>query len=399
MGTPYIKLRDPGECRTYKFTANKISELQQYVIAFGKVVEFTDASETGLKLVIYGSGKMSWRHRWTDKAGRKQFFTIGEAPAISPDTARQIVRNRKSRIAQGLNPENDEPVLCATFEEFIKDFLVFARRKYKTVKDVESRIRVWLLPNFAKMKISEIRKVDVIRFREEVRDKKSAITSNRSLSLLSSIMARAVDLELIERNPCVGVKKYYEGESRSRRMNTEELGRFMKVLISRLGEQSAKALFLLIATAKRRMEILAARWSMIDLVLRILTIPDPKNRRTDYVALNTQAYALLVAMHQERDVTNDWVFPSDSKSGHLTEVRRTFRSIMLQAGIPSIRLHDLRRTTASIIAESGASPLELMKILNHKDMRSTLVYTRLANSTIAKTSEIAAQKMAEALNA
>jgi len=400
MTTPRVRFRDPGECRIYKFTVNLIVQLVAYVTELGKTVEFTDAVETGLKLVIYISGKRSWRYRWTDRATKqKKIYTIGDAQAIPPDVARKLTREIKTRIAQGLPPDGKDANAGYSFKEFIQDYLVYARRKYKRFKDVESRIRVWLLPRFKEMALADITKAVVIRFHEELREARSATTANRTLSLLSSIMGRAVDLELIDRNPCKGVKKFKERGSRTRRLSAEELQRFMKVLLSRLDEPSARALYLLLVTAKRRSEILGARWSMIDLEAKTLTIPDPKNGRTDCVYLNSKAHELLVQMFKERDRGTDWVFPSNSKTGHLTEVRRTFSSIMKEAGIEGVRIHDLRRTTASILAESGATPFELMKILNHKDMRSTIVYTRLADTTIARTSEIAAQKIEEAIRA
>jgi site-specific recombinase XerD len=116
------------------------------------------------------------------------------------------------------------------------------------------------------------------------------------------------------------------------------------------------------------------------------------------VALNTQAHALLEAMKNERNQHIDWVFPSDSKAGHLLEIRKTFLSILEQAEITEFRLHDVRRTMASHLINSGASIYEVKEILGHQDLRSTQVYARLATSSIARTSEIMSRKIDEVVN-
>jgi site-specific recombinase XerD len=103
-------------------------------------------------------------------------------------------------------------------------------------------------------------------------------------------------------------------------------------------------------------------------------------------------------MEKDRNQNIDWVFPSNSKAGHLLEIRRTFASILKQADISEFRLHDVRRTMASQLINSGASIYEVKEILGHQDIRSTQVYARLATSSIAKTSEIMSRKIDEIVN-
>ena len=392
-------LRERGESRIEKFSGRKIEALLSTGTVSGKTVEFTSAIESGLKLVAYPSGKASWRHRWTDANGKKGFFTIGSFPAVSIDLAHQIVRERKARLAQGLDPAGDEPQHDPLLVNFIEeDFEPYARRKYKSMRDIESRLKTWIRPALGDRKLSSITKADVIRWHEEVRERKSAITANRGLSLLSSIMNRARDLEMIDRNPCRGVKKFREGESRDRYLSDDEFLRFIKVLKTMLDDPPAQAIFLLLCLGLRKSEVLSSRWSQISLDDRRLFIPDPKNRKPRYVALNSQALWLLSRMHEQRDKSVDWVFPSDSATGHLQEVRRTFSRILKMAKIHEFRLHDCRRTHASILINAGASLYEVKDILGHQDLRSTQVYARLATSSLARTSEIAARKIEEALN-
>jgi integrase len=301
-------------------------------------------------------------------------------------------------LAKGVNPkdvrqESNSP----TFKDFIdNDFIHFAKKKYKTYANVKSTVNAHLNPQFGKRRLSDIGKADVVRYHEKLCGEISCVTANRCLSMLSSIFNRAVDLELISSNPTSGVKKFHEGDGRDRFLNDEELGRFIHVLKLRMDDIQVKAIFLLLTLGLRKSEVLSFRWSGIDLTQKRVFLPDPKNRKPRYVALNTQAHALLVAMDAEKG-TVDWVFPSKSKCGHLLEIRRTFASILKQANITEFRLHDVRRTMASHLINSGASIYEVKEILGHQDLRSTQVYARLATESIARTSEIMSRKVDEVM--
>jgi len=404
MGTPRIRFRDPGECRIVKLNKNKIEELKAYVKALGKPVEFTDALQEGLKLIVYPNGKVRWRHRWTWKNGKKGFYTIGCGISIPADTARGIVRDRLSKIAQNVNPDEATEQEALTVSKFLDDdFIKYARGKYKNIKDTLSRCRVWIRPLLGDKRLDEISRVDVIRFHEKVRDEKSGVSANRCLSLFSAICSRAVDLELIEKNPCAGVKKFSEGDGRTRHLGEVELGSLVRVVKGRSdkGDLSAQATELALTTGKRKQEILGLAWSRVFTEQGYFLVPasEAKNKKFDRVELNSQALALLKRMESVRDKSNDWVFPSrTSKSGHLTDIKRAFKSMLAEAGITeNTRFHDLRRTYATLLINSGASIYEVKEILSHCDIRSTQTYARLSKSKLADTSELAAKKIEEAM--
>jgi site-specific recombinase XerD len=89
-------------------------------------------------------------------------------------------------------------------------------------------------------------------------------------------------------------------------------------------------------------------------------------------------------MREKKTSSSPYLFPSDSKQGHLLEVRKTFASILEEAKITGVRLHDLRRTHASMLINSGASIFDVKTILGHEDIRSTQIYARLATSSLAR---------------
>ena len=385
--------------RKVKFTERKIQELLSKPPKKDEsAIEWTDMAEDNLKLCIYPSGKATWRQRGVLN-GKKIFITISPVNVMTLVTVREEVRKNKELLLKGINPKEQIKVdVSPTVAAFIDDdFIPYARKKYKSIKDVMSRLKGKIIPQFGHYRLSDIRKVDVVRYHEQLHTEISGITANRTLSLLSSILRRAVDLELIDKNPASGVKKCYEGESRDRFLSDDELKRFLAVLRNKLDTPQGQAVFLLISLGLRRGELLSSRWENIDLGSRQLYIPDPKNRKPRYVAINSQAYELLTAMQQQR-TSSPFLFPSNSAKGHLLEIRRSMARIFREAGLKDVRGHDLRRTNASLLLNGGASLAEVKSAMGHVDIRSTLTYARLSTASMAKTGEIAARKIEEAMN-
>lgn len=114
--------------------------------------------------------------------------------------------------------------------------------------------------------------------------------------------------------------------------------------------------------------------------------------------LNTLATQLLQELHEERKGDNPWVFPSDAECGHLLEIRKSFETVKKQAGVSNLRLHDLRRSFASLLVNAGVSIYEVRDPLGHSDVRVTQeAYAHLTQKTLESASETAADVLGKAI--
>ena len=52
--------------------------------------------------------------------------------------------------------------------------------------------------------------------------------------------------------------------------------------------------------------------------------------------------------------------------------RRSFKPLLKKAGMPDIRLHDLRHTCATVLLSEGVNPKFVQKLLGHEDIKLTL---------------------------
>ncbi|HJZ95244.1 MAG TPA: site-specific integrase, partial [Candidatus Solibacter sp.] len=158
------------------------------------------------------------------------------------------------------------------------------------------------------------------------------------------------------------------------------------------------------------------RWADVNLDARTLTVrqtiqtlpkigpivkpPKTKTSRRP-VAVGVDVIALLrrhkAAQNEKRLqlgdewIVNDLVFPTGfGKPFEYSTVRDAFRRICKAAGVPTIRLRDLRHTAATLLLVAGINPKVVSERLGHSNITITLQTYSLVRKTMQ---EDAAEKM------
>ena len=208
----------------------------------------------------------------------------------------------------------------------------------------------------------------------------------------------AVEHNHIEENPVKGIAKRKESGPRTRYLSDAEVARFLPILRTEVdkGNPSAQAILVLFLTGLRRSECLGMRFEHLDLGQRgTLFIPHPKNGQPRTVPLNSLAIELLKTIRDQRGHKSEFVFPSKSGSGHMTETRKTLATLQKRAGIDRpITTHDLRRGFSSMLANSGQDLRTIGELIGHRDLATTRrVYAHLENGTLRKASETIVTKV------
>ena len=110
------------------------------------------------------------------------------------------------------------------------------------------------------------------------------------------------------------------------------------------------------------------------------------------VALVDSAVKILKRLAETK--YNEYVFFStESKTGHITEVRGTWKSILTQAEITNLHLHDLRHTLATYMVSYGANAFQVKKALTHSNIQSTQIYVNLDVEQLRETLNDTVKKM------
>jgi len=117
----------------------------------------------------------------------------------------------------------------------------------------------------------------------------------------------------------------------------------------------ANAIRLLILTGSRKSEVLGATWDQFNLEKGIWTkqAHTTKQNKMENLPLSTQVITLLKQMKEE--TKTNALFPGKVEEGPLEDIKEAWKTIRNRAGLPDVRLHDLRHTHASHLVSSGLS--------------------------------------------
>lgn len=197
--------------------------------------------------------------------------------------------------------------------------------------------------------------------------------ANRLVQLVGSVWTKCARWGYVGGdNPCKHVTKN-RLQSRTRYLPKSDLLRVLSALDSVPNQQAAAAFKLLIYTGCRKMEVLSLRWSQIDLDAKVLTLHNTKGARTHVLPLVDEAVEVLKGLRK----TSPFVFPSNSKCGYLLWPSRTWARVLRMTKLEDVRIHDLRRTLGSLLAQDGESTLRIGDVYDHQSEAVTRVYARL----------------------
>lgn len=223
--------------------------------------------------------------------------------------------------------------------------------------------------------ISEIRRFEVQEWHTELGRNIGHTTANHAVELLCMIYNKAIEWEFTEKNPATKIRKFIL-TPRERFLQEDELSRFFSALNSLRYETTRDFLLMCLLTATRRSNVAAMRWDEISFERQIWHVPRTKNGTSEIKPLISEALAILA--RRKKRSNSEWVFPSTrSATGHLTKPEAAWAEVVKRASLTNLRIHDLRRTLASYQALTGVDVLAIAKTLNHKDLKSTLIYARL----------------------
>jgi integrase len=192
-----------------------------------------------------------------------------------------------------------------------------------------------------------------------------------------------------QENPATRIELFKE-EKRDRFIRPDELPRLMESLRQEPNPYIRGALLTCLLTGQRKSEVLSMKWEDVHLDQGVWRIPTTKAGRPHLVPLPGPVSELLRNLPLVAD--NPFVFAGRGKS-HLINISKPWNEIRARAGLPDVRIHDLRRTVGSWLAGSGASLPLIGKVLNHSQPSTTAIYARLDIEPVRVALEANAQRM------
>lgn len=359
----------------------------------GQRETYYDNKTPGLLLRVSSTGSKSFAVRRKTN-GRAERITLGKYPAMTIEQARKKAAQTNLAMINGENINEqkrairDEMDLEAVFTIYLERHAKVHKKSWKNdVSQYDTHLKIW-----AGRKLSEIRKQDVQRLHLAIGDKSGIYAANRVLSLLHGVFARASDWGWEGANPVAGVKKFKE-QSRERFIEADELPRFFEALSQEANITIRDYFLLSILTGARRANMMAMKWSEINLDRALWTIPHQKTKTANTYQVPLVAEAVAILKQRKSTSTSEWVFASKSKTGHLVEPKGAWKRLLGRAGLENLRLHDLRRSLGSWQAATGANLSVIGKTLGHSNVSTTAIYARLNLDPVRDAMETATAAM------
>jgi integrase len=211
---------------------------------------------------------------------------------------------------------------------------------------------------------------------------RSGATTNRYLATLSHLFTVASkEWRLTDRNPVRDIAKKRESRGRVRFLTDEERKRLIEACTNSQWKSLAALVLLAISTGARRGELISLRWSDVDLKANRATVHDTKNGDPRVLPLVGKALEALRDLKLQGSAKSEYVFPQPSGfPGPYEHFDQHWYVALAAAGVADLRFHDLRHTTASYLAQQGASLLEIADTLGHRTMAMVKRYAHLAQS-------------------
>jgi integrase len=338
-----------------------------------------DDSLPGFGVRIYPSEKKAFvfSYRFNN---RKRLLTIGSTNVLTLKKARQLVKKYSISLIDGIDPlEVRQSTRRGTkVGDLCQYYLDNYAVQKKSYKEDQRRINKFVLPKWKNINVSAITKANIASLHHNI-GKDAPYEANRVLSLIRRLFNLSYQWGFLDDqkiNPAVGHPMFKETK-RDRWLNQAELQRLAKT-INNADPYINSAIWLYLLTGCRKQELLSAKWSDIDEGQMELKIPETKNSKPHYIPLSKQAMDILNNTPKLDD--NPFIFPRNDS--HLTTIQRPWEKIRIEAGIPDVRLHDLRRTVGSMLAQNGNSLHLIGRVLNHSNQATTAIYAKFAQDHV-----------------
>jgi integrase len=350
-------------------------------------IVFDDAVKGfGIRITAGGAKTFVLAYR---RDGQQRRFNIGAFGAWNTTQAREEAKRLKRAVDGGGDPASERvdnrtaPTVADLAERFIADYL--PRKRATTQRVYRQQIAADILPALGKMKVTAVTHADVDAFHRRL-GARAPTAANRVLAVLSRMFSLAAKWQMRADNPCRGIERNAETK-RIRYLSGAELARLSAALAELPDQSAADAVRLLLLTGARRGELLAARWDDIDPDLGTWSKPGAttKTKTLHSVPLSQPACRLLAEMRERS--TGEWLFPALLGNGHRGHINAAWEALRKAAGIPGVRLHDLRHTYATILASSGLSLPVIGKLLGHTTPIMTQRYAHLTDDPLRQATE------------
>jgi integrase len=297
-------------------------------------------------------------------ARRERRYTIGQYPDWSVLRAVREARDLRQRIDRGEDPldgrRKQETVTATTLKAIAEEYLVREGKALRSIDQRRATFERLVYPTLSDLQIADIKRSDIVKLLDKIEDERGPRMAHVTLAYISKLMNWHAQRSDDFRSPIVrgmGRVKPKERE-RERILSDDELRAVWRAAEASTAPFERMVRFILLTSA-RRTEAAAMPWSEIN---GDWTLPAARNKTNkDLVRpLSKEACAVLPAK------VNGCPFVFTTNGADPLSAFSTFKLAFDKAcGVTGWTLHDLRRTARSLMSRAGVPTDHAERCLGH----------------------------------
>ena len=278
-------------------------------------------------------------------------------------------------------------LLMERFEEMI---LADKNLSMKTIEAYKSDIKNFLSYTDHEISVDKNIIQNYIEFMKEREIKQTSIM--RSLSALRQFFDFLQTENIITNNPTSNLKLKLKNKPLPKILSETEMQLLLSYFDSNRNLKLKAMLHILYGSGLRVSELVSLT---IDSIIqdeetnRYIILIRGKGDKERIVPINNIAISIIkeyLATRPERFKSSKYLFPSNSKSGYITRqgFAKLLKEVAVDVGIPQNKIspHVIRHAFATHLLSHGADLLSIQKLLGHKDISTTQIYTHVSNEKI-----------------
>ena len=311
-----------------------------------------------------------------------------KAPVSSKSGALRWGQDREQHLLRHGpdKPRKEVPTLEAFAPRFIDDYAIANRQKPSGIAAKRTILSLHLVATMGVKRLDTITTDDVQKLKHRLREH-APKTVNNVLTVLSVLLKKAVEWDVIERVPCtirlVRAPKpsmgFYDFDDYERLLDVaKELGPTALLVVLLGGEAGLRC-----------GEMIGLEWSDVDPVKRQMCIQrsewrghvtSTKGGRLRYVPMTAR---LASALQGHRHLKSKRVLCLDDGASLTQDVVGEYvRKAGRKASLPASGAHRLRHTFCSHLAMRGAPARAIQELAGHQDLMTTQRYMHLSPAAL-----------------
>ncbi|WP_322995542.1 site-specific integrase [Castellaniella sp.] len=344
---------------------------------------------------------------YRDEAQKQRQEKLADVGAVSAHAARALGKARLTEL-HNRHPTRSRRPTCPTMDRFFYDkFLPAVRASSRSHETHASIYRNHVRMALGGRRLDEISQEDILHLHENLcatpvaggKWKKrsgeylAATTVKRIMILVRHILNTAISSRRygILDNPTHVLQLKTVRSVKGKFLTRTQLQALTAAAAESQNANLLDILKVLASTGLRRDNVLKMQWRWFNAERGTLEVPMEEDKAKKGFILHLAAGVVDLLRQRQQDADGLWVFPNPQTGQPYHSCYNAWDTIRRKAGMPNLRMHDLRHTFASMMLDSGADIVDVQHALAHTQLKTTAVYLHLTESRKRTHANAAAQ--------